>query len=102
MKTWIPVLIAVVATVVLLVIVLGELRPPQADAPTPTPTPEITAEISTEIAAIATPIPNADGSATAVARSAEPITLVSWNVESGGALQTVVADRIAAFDGVDI
>jgi hypothetical protein len=27
---------------------------------------------------------------------------VSWNAESGGALQPAVADRIAAFDGVDI
>lgn len=31
-----------------------------------------------------------------------PITIVGWNVESGGALQNVVSDRIAAFQDVDI
>lgn len=34
--------------------------------------------------------------------TASPITIVSWNVESGGALQSIVADRIAAFQDVDI
>jgi endonuclease/exonuclease/phosphatase family metal-dependent hydrolase len=32
----------------------------------------------------------------------EPITLISWNVESGGALQAAVADRLASFENVDI
>jgi hypothetical protein len=34
--------------------------------------------------------------------SGDPITLVSWNVESGGALQNVVADRLASFEDVDV
>jgi hypothetical protein len=34
--------------------------------------------------------------------SGDPITLVSWNVESGGALQNVVANRLTSFEEVDI
>ncbi|HXF63382.1 MAG TPA: SH3 domain-containing protein [Caldilineaceae bacterium] len=48
-------------------------------------------------AATATPPPPAIPPSTAFT-----LTLVSWNVESGGALQNVVAERMAAFDGVDI
>ena len=38
----------------------------------------------------------------ASAPAAAPITIVGWNVESGGALQNVVADRLANFQDVDI
>lgn len=98
MKTWIPVVIAVVVTAILFAVFFDDLRPPRPDTPTPT----LTSEMAAEIAVTFTPIPNAGGLATAVARPGDPITLVGWNVESGGALQPVVADRIASFDGVDI
>jgi uncharacterized protein YraI len=46
--------------------------------------------------------PQAAPTAPAPAVPVDTITVSSWNVESGGALQTVVSQRIGAFDGVDI
>lgn len=94
MKIWIPVGVAVVATAILVALYWGDLRQPKPVVATPTPL----------TAATATPrptLPNSVGLATAVA-DAGTLTLVGWNVESGGALQSVVAERIAALDGVDI
>lgn len=48
-----------------------------------------------------TATPDAPVSPTA-APPAATITIVGWNVESGGALQSVVADRMGSFSGVDI
>ena len=38
---------------------------------------------------------------TAIARG-EELTVIAWNVESGGADPEVIAQRIAAFDGCDV
>jgi len=37
-----------------------------------------------------------------VSTTLQPITFISWNVESGGALQSAVADRLTSFENVDI
>lgn len=97
MKNWIVAGIAVVATVILFVVYFRELRQPRPVVPTPIVTPVI----AVSPAPRPTPMPNPVGLATAVANLGT-LTLVGWNVESGGALQSVVAGRIAAFDGVDI
>lgn len=99
MKIWIPVGIAVAVTVILAAVYFGEMREPKSVVPTATPTPVFV--VPTATAVTPTPLPNAVGLATAVADPGT-ITLVGWNVESGGALQSVVAERIAAFEGVDI
>lgn len=96
MKIWIPAGIAVAVTVILFAFYFGEMRESKPVAATATSTPVFVAPTSAS-----TPLPNPSGLATAVA-DPDTITLIGWNVESGGALQPVVSERIAAFDGVDI
>ncbi|MCC6167725.1 MAG: lamin tail domain-containing protein [Caldilineaceae bacterium] len=96
MKIWIPVGIAVVVTAILVALYFGKMREPKPVVPTAPPTAVFVVPTPAP-----TSLPNPVGLATAVADPGT-LTLAGWNVESGGALQSVVADRIASFDGVDI
>jgi hypothetical protein len=104
------ILIALVVAVLLLLLVLylerrEQAQPPAQETPVAQSTPATPPATATRPADTAAAPENQPATATAQSRDVAEdatLTLIGWNVESGGALQPVVADRITAFDDVDI
>jgi hypothetical protein len=92
---WLPFVLLIGVALVVAVIVYWVQSRPSGPVVTVTTTPQPT---SAPIPVETTAAPGAElGTGDALT-----LTLISWNVESGGALQPVVASRIAGFDQVDI